>query len=295
MKRKNMKSIVSIALCSSMMLLSGCSSFKLEDDSSLSSIDESIDNKGISSSDDSVTDKDSSSNGDATTQKDISSNSDSTNNKDISSNSNSIDNKGNSDFSASNSADLSKVYTAFADYLENNPLGYENNAGDFKDGKYYVYTLEYVAEDNTPDLVYSDISGVHGSNIYVLRYLDGKVVKSGPFGSYGYTSFYEKQGIFCTSDSGMDVEGTYYSKLTSNEDYEYLCKEVTTLSFNDEGEEKSSETKYYVREKEVSKDEYTKFVDENCKGEPKKWSGYENENNYTYINKDSLNELRNKQ
>ena len=40
-----------------MMLLSGCSSFKLEDDSSLSSIDESIDNKGISSSDDSVTDK----------------------------------------------------------------------------------------------------------------------------------------------------------------------------------------------------------------------------------------------
>ena len=75
-----------------------------------------------------------------------------------------------------------KCLDGYAKYLETHPELWENET---------VYSLEYVTNDDIPDLVFGGTMGIHASNIYILTYLDenyDEVICCGPFGSYGVTS-----------------------------------------------------------------------------------------------------------
>lgn len=198
-----------------------------------------------------------------------------------------------SDQSAPKEYKDAQVFKAYAEYLKNNALTDSDKAGDYHiNGSATVYTIEYIDDDDIPELVIGGISGIHASNIYILSYKDEEVLKYGPFGAYNATSFYPKKNLIMTSDAGMDTDGRYYSKLNSDGTYTSLFYDEAYL---DEDGVTELEHHYYIAEDEVSEDEYEKAVDEAVDGAERKcWYGYENENGYRELDDNVVEALENK-
>ena len=158
-----------------------------------------------------------------------------------------------------------------------------------------VYSLDYVNNDDIPDLIFGDTIANHASNIYILSYLDGnydQVICCGPFGSYGATCYYPRLGIMYTSDVGMGYDSEYYSLLSSEKEYGFktLCHRY--FYTEEDYEDEPSESKFFIgedEEKEITQEEYDKYVNELVEGtEYKVFSTYNNNNGYEYLNQEAL-------
>ena len=195
---------------------------------------------------------------------------------------------------AEESQETSEALKAYAEYLSNNALSSDGTPGDYKvGGSDAVFSLEYVNEDDIPDMVIGGTGATHASNIYILSYENGKVNKYGPFGAYNTTSFYPKKGIIATADVGMGHEVMYYSKLNGDGTYTSICHEDY---YNDDPDASTGDPggvyTYYVDEKEVTEEEYEAFKKENGLDDSRvRWSCYENEDGYTPLNAETLSEL----
>ena len=179
-----------------------------------------------------------------------------------------------------------KCLDGYAKYLEMHPELWENET---------VYSLEYVTNDDIPDLVFGGTMGIHASNIYILTYLDenyDEVICCGPFGSYGATSYYLGLGIMYSSDIGMGYEVEYYSMLSPEKDcgYKTLCHRYFYYKEDYEGEPLDS--KFFVgetEEKEVTKDEYDEYINGIIgESEYKVFRTYNNDDGYEYLNQEAL-------
>ncbi|MGN0341755.1 MAG: hypothetical protein ACI4DO_03085 [Roseburia sp.] len=184
---------------------------------------------------------------------------------------------------------LHDVYVAYADFLE-------KNLDDlvWSDGE-VVYTLEYLDDDNIPELFFATTEAIHASNIYICKYVDGEVKCAGPVGAYNGVSFYEKNGVICTASSGMGVEGVYYSTLTSSGEIESLCREEEDYGYGDYDSEPQV-ISFWIGEEEVTEDEYNGYLNELLGDqESVRWDSYNNENGYAVLDETGIMELRNKE
>lgn len=181
---------------------------------------------------------------------------------------------------------VKKCLDGYAKYLEMHPELWENET---------VYSLEYVTNDDIPDLVFGGTMGIHASNIYILTYLDenyDEVICCGPFGSYGVTSYYPRLGIMYTTDTGMGYDTEYYSILSTEKDSgcKTLCHRYFYYEEDYEGE--PLESKYFTgenEEKEVTKEEYDEYV-RGLVGnlEYNVFNTYNNDGGYEYLTREAL-------
>lgn len=159
-----------------------------------------------------------------------------------------------------------------------------------------VYDLDYINDDDIPDLIFGDTMANHASNIYILTYLDGnydEVICCGAFGSYGVTQYYPRLGIMRTSDTSMGYDTQYYSELTSEKEYGYktLCHRYYYYE-EDDYEEEPDESKFYLGEGEdnvVTQEEYDEYVNELVGDtQPTVFYTYNNDYGYKYLTKEAL-------
>jgi len=155
-----------------------------------------------------------------------------------------------------------------------------------------VYSLEYIDSDDIPELVYGSTSAIHASNIYILKYVDGKVLQLGPIGAYNMFSFYENCNIMPIDNNGMNVGYTSYYTITESGELINALTSETVYEEESSYEEVSTEN-YYLLGEEVSKEEFDSYT----KSIPSEdllihWSCYDNEKNYTEINTESIAQLR---
>lgn len=184
---------------------------------------------------------------------------------------------------------LHEVYAAYADFLEENLDHLVWSDGEV------VYTLEYLDDDNIPELFFATTEAIHGSNIYICKYVDGEVKCAGPVGAYNRICFYEKTGVIYTSDVGMGVEGEYYSGLTASGEIESLCRKEADYGYGDYDSEPES-ISFWIGEEEVTEDAYEGYLNE-LLGDQKstRWDSYNNENGYAVLDETGIMELRNKE
>jgi len=191
---------------------------------------------------------------------------------------------------ASSDDQIQKCLEGYATYLENHTELWQQET---------VYELDYINDDDIPDLIFGDTQASHGSNIYILTYLDGNydsVTCCGAFGSYGTTCYYPKLGVMLSTDMGMGYETAYYSKLSSKEQggYETLCHKYSY--YEDEYEGEPTETKFFLgkdEDNEVTEKEFNDYINELVGDtEYKVFSTYNNDNGYEYLTQDAINELR---
>ena len=161
-----------------------------------------------------------------------------------------------------------------------------------------VYVLDYINDDDVPDLIFGDTMANHASNIYILTYLDGnydEVVCCGPFGAYGATCYYPRRGIMLTTDYAMGYDTEYYSRLSADGEYgfETVCNRY--FYFEEDDQEEPSEIKFYITsivDREISQEEYDEYVKELVGDtEQKVFYTYENENGYEYLNQEAIDNL----
>jgi hypothetical protein len=181
-------------------------------------------------------------------------------------------------------AQVEKCLDGYVEYLKAHTELWESET---------VYSLDYVNDDNIPDLIFGDTIANHASNIYILTYLDGhydQVKCCGPFGSYGGTSYYPRLGIMYTSDVGMGVESEYYSLLSSEKEYGFKTLCHNYYYYEKDYEDEPSEIKFFLGEdEEISEEKYDEYV----KGlvgdtERKVFYTYENDYGYEYLNQEAL-------
>ena len=286
MKKKLLCSILSATLISS-LVLTGCESAQLptSDTEDTAESDLEDDNASEDSSEDADASTDSS---EADSSKDNAKAESSSDSEDDDKDKDSSDDdkKGSSE-----EADIEKCLEGYAEYLEEHTDLWENET---------VFVLDYINDDDVPDLIFGDTFAAHASNIYILSYLDGNyddVVCSGPVGAYGATCYYPKLGIILTSNYGMGYDTEYYSKLSSEGEYgiETLCNRY--FYFEEDGDEEASERKFFMGEdEEITEDEYDEYVKELVGDEEYTvFYTYENENGYDYLDQDAIDNLFNYQ
>lgn len=161
-----------------------------------------------------------------------------------------------------------------------------------------VYALDYINDDDIPDLIFGDTIANHASNIYILTYLDGNyddVICCGAFGSYGATCYYPRLGIIFNSDMGMGYDTEYYLELSSENDYgcKTLCHRYYYYEEDYEGD--PDEIKFYIGEgedKEVTQEEYDEYVKE-LVGDTEYvvFDTYENHYGYEYLTQEALDNI----
>lgn len=176
--------------------------------------------------------------------------------------------------------------------------GYAQYLKDHTDlwGTEVVYDLDYINDDDIPDLIFGDTMADHASNIYILTYFDGnydEVICCGAFGSYGFTQYYPRLGIMRTSDMSMGYDTQYYSELTSEKEYGYktLCYRYYYYE-EDDYEEEPDESKFYLGEGEdnvVTQEEYDEYVNDLVGDtQPTVFYTYNNDYGYKYLTKEAL-------
>lgn len=193
----------------------------------------------------------------------------------------------NKDASESGDEELvKKCLEGYAQYLEDHTDLWETET---------VYALDYINDDDIPDLIFGDTFAAHASNIYILTYLDGnydEVICCGAFGAYGATCYYPRLGIICTSDMGMGYDTEYYSELTTEKEngFKTLCHRY--FYFEEDYEGDPDEIKFYIGEgedNEVTQEEYDEYVEE-LVGDTEYvvFYTYENDYGYEYLTQDAL-------
>lgn len=182
---------------------------------------------------------------------------------------------------------VKKCLDGYAQYLKDHTDLWETEA---------VYDLDYINDDDIPDLIFGDTMANHASNIYILTYLDGnydEVICCGAFGSYDATQYYPRLGIMRTSDTSMGCDTQYYSELTSEKEYGYktLCHRYYYYE-EDDYEEEPDESKFYLGEGEdnvVTQEEYDEYVNELVGDtQPTLFYTYNNDYGYKYLTKEAL-------
>lgn len=185
-----------------------------------------------------------------------------------------------------NNEQVKKCLEGYVDYLENHEELWKTET---------VYVLDYINDDDIPDLIFGDTFANHASNIYILTYLDGnydQVVCCGAFGSYGATCYYPRLGIMLSSDMGMGYDSEYYSELTSEKEYGYktICHRYFYYEEDYEGD--PAEIKFFIgenEENEVSQEEYDEYV-KSLIGDTEYivFYTYNNDYGYEYLTQDAL-------
>ncbi len=178
----------------------------------------------------------------------------------------------------------------YVEYLRKNGLFDENEVGY---GAEAVYQLIYLDEDDVPELIYGSTEAVHGSNIYILMYKDfgstvDDIVKIGPFGAYNMTSYLPRKNIICTSNTGMGIDGVYYSTINKETmEFESVAYEEHSTDFDEE----YAEDYYHIGTdyREVTKDTYESFISD-IMGEDSfiDFNTYENTEGYHWLNEEAL-------
>lgn len=193
--------------------------------------------------------------------------------------------------------DICEVYQAYADYLETQKIHDQFEIGEYCTESWgqkneLVFSLEYIDEDNVPELIYGPTNGTLGSDIYILSYSDGQVRKTGPIGSYSQISFWEYSNLCCDYNMSMDYEDIFYFRIASDGEVESVCRSSSHYSGGEYSEEPDQE-EYYIGDSIVSKDQYEEFVDSLIDGKKEiVWSSYDNANGYTVMNKDTIEDLK---
>lgn len=187
---------------------------------------------------------------------------------------------------ANDEIDKYSILESYVDFLQNNEI---EHYGDL------VFQIDYINEDDIPDLIVGDTEAMHASNIYILSSDGSETFIYGPFGSYNSTSYIQHCNVICTSNSGMGVEGTYYSKLENNGESHHIAFHE---DYMDEDYEEIYESHYYIynsdsgQDVEVTEDEFNKVINPLIADkEFTIFSTYDNLEGYSIINQDAFDNL----
>lgn len=192
-------------------------------------------------------------------------------------------------------SDYIDIYNLYADYLENNciysnwPEGqYEGYLDEYTSiTTHIVYSMEYIDEDNIPELVYGGDRALYSdSDIYILKIENGDVIKYGPFGHYNTLFFVPKENVLSQSNLQWGINSESFFSINDNS-INYLCNEYESIPGYDENEIKE----YYINDKQTTKENYDSYKSRFI-GKEKEWSGLLNYNNYCLLNDYSLRKLR---
>lgn len=185
---------------------------------------------------------------------------------------------------------LNVVYNAYADYLANNSLYESFEPGEFEtDETQLVFSLVYIDEDDIPELIVGWTKTLaNRSDVCILKYIDGKVVSSGPIGHYNCIGYIPKKNVLEEDNYNLGYCKHWYGYLNEKGEISTHCK-----SYEECPEGESLGFTYYVKGEEVSELEYNNYYDSLINGEFAYWSGHQSSNITYLLNADSLERLRN--
>lgn len=191
---------------------------------------------------------------------------------------------------------LRDEYCIFADYLEREELYYDWPAGEYngivvpgtKVRTKLVFTLEYIDEDDIPELVYAGTRTLYNSSdIYILRINNGKVVKYGPIGHYNGFEFIPHKNVLRDGNANYGASYTEYFRLEDT-DFEVMCSESYPL-----GDDMDDTTKnhFAISGKEVDEETYREYVN-HFGADFESWTSIDTERDLAILNEESINKLR---
>lgn len=177
---------------------------------------------------------------------------------------------------------------AYSDYLEHNKLYDDLSAGTYKNSTgQIVYSLEYIDNDEIPELVFGRTNQQVQASCYILTYKNGDVKCVGPIGPYNGFSFYEKKNMIIENTV---IEGySVYSYLVLKEDGSLENVGEVWLSESLDNQEEI----YYINDNQVSKEEFYESVATADSSECINWNSADNSNNYTLLSDKTIEKIKN--
>ena len=187
----------------------------------------------------------------------------------------------------------SDVYQAYADYLESEVLITGFAPGVYQtENSEIVYSLEYINEDDIPELIYGQTCATHPECVHILTYIDGVGVVHQETGSFGEVWFWKGRNILRAEDHGGGCDSYMYRRLNAKGKLENLCY---CYLFDKEFAPEGMEDEYVIFDEQVTKDEYDDYVAKmDISDEPVFWACGGNKNNYSYITPEEIQNLRNR-
>ena len=177
---------------------------------------------------------------------------------------------------------------AYADYLEQSKLYDDFSAGTYKNSTgQIVYSLEYIDNDEIPELIFGRTDQQVQASCYILTYKNGDVKCVGPIGPYNGFSFYQKGSMIIENTV---IEGfSVYSYLVLKEDGSLENVGEAWLSESLDNQEEI----YYINDNQVQKEEFYEYVVTADSSECINWNSADNSNNYTLISGKTIKEIKN--
>lgn len=153
-----------------------------------------------------------------------------------------------------------------------------------------VFSLEYIDEDDIPELLIGSTRGMHGACAYILSYKDGELTVSGPVGAYNGVSFLEGTGILFEESFSMGAEQLFYYRLKKGNSTTLLCSRERQYNEQDI----LIKTTCLTEGKTVSESDFLTYALKLEQGKTRRfWNSYDNAKGYYPLSVENLELLRN--